>query len=1080
MLRHKMPLFRLQAACIISSFAAFYAHAADVCALVPEGTAAALSCPAGHVISGFSFATFGTFAAGSDCTAGLTPAPACPVTVLAQASRLCTGARSCNVSCDCDSLPSPCGCSSSTPSLDGAVLRLALPGVPCNGVAKQLGLIASCEPALPPPAPQPAPVTTAPTNPLLEFMPSPVVGLDNLLPHFSWTPPASTTRQAPSAIQSAARIVVVSYENGATVWDSGIVNTTTPLMVPASPLPLTSDSRYMWTVTTADGSGAWSRASVPARFNTGLLLQSDWSGAAWIGGWRAGTLLRKDFTVAAGAPAAYVSVFVSACQYYLLYIDGVRVGARELDVVWTRFMYFRSYSSYELDPSLLPPGPHTIGLALGQGFCGQSQGKAGTHTPQALLRLALHTSDGSLLQSPVVTNATWSSGSGPVLTDSNYYGEQYNASMYQPGWAAPGFVPPAGAPPWTPAVYTNDPAIPPTMSSQLMPPIMRVAAIRPLSVTPVDSPGLQRWTYDFGQHVSGRAKITLPPGTPRGTNATMKHTEVMSHPPFATYDGSAWMGNLFWAYPVDSYIASGAATSESYEPSFTEHGFRYVELSIDPPLAAPPGLDTLTAIVLRTNARPQATLRLGHMTLQSISNASWWTEADALMGIPAGAAARGERTGWTGDASAAAESEHFDFDTAAFFTQFLTQMQQLQCSDGTIPSCIPNTDPERDGVPPPLPCSGAEGDPSWGTVYPTIAFNTWKYYGAIGVAAKHYPSLIVYMNMLEKAINNTGLAQIFCTWGDWNPKVKTDCHITAAASYLHDLTHMIELAAALGKASDAAAFSARLSARRREFHTAFWSPALGLYGAGTQAAQAVALWTGAAASAGVAANISSWLGQSMVTGGLTFGFLGVRYAYEALALNGNIEAALRALLQTTYPSYGYELYNLYEPSSALWESWDGDTHRQWLDESSRNHHYQASINTFLRKHVAGLDMPQVAAAWSTISVRPYAALPLPADLSLALPHARVTVDSHRGVIEVSWARIATGLQLNATLPSGSSGSVSVPKTFGAATKCAEGGTSVWAGGAYVPGVPGILAGVDDGDFISFAVTSGAFLFVTSN
>ena len=215
----------------------------------------------------------------------------------------------------------------------------------------------------------------------------------------------------------------------------------------------------------------------------------------------------------------------------------------------------------------------------------------------------------------------------------------------------------------------------------------------------------------------------------------------------------------------------------------------------------------------------------------------------------------------------------------------------------------------------------------------------------------------------------------------------------------------------------------------------------------------------------------------MVSGGLTFGFIGVRYAFEALALNGDIEAALRCLLQTGYPGYGFELLgNLYEPTSSLWESWDAPTHRQWLDESSRSHHYQASIHTFLRKHVAGLDMPTGAAAWSAVAVRPYAALPLAADLAAALPHARVTLAAYRGVLEVSWARAATGLQLNATLPSGSGGTVAVPKTFGASTAVYEAGVSVWAGGAFVPGVAGVLAATDDGAFIVFSVTSGAFVF----
>jgi alpha-L-rhamnosidase len=289
---------------------------------------------------------------------------------------------------------------------------------------------------------------------------------------------------------------------------------------------------------------------------------------------------------------------------------------------------------------------------------------------------------------------------------------------------------------------------------------------------------------------------------------------------------------------------------------------------------------------------------------------------------------------------------------------------------------------------------------------------------------------------------------------------------------------MAELAAALGEADDAAAFATQLVARRVEYHTSFWNPALGLYGNGTQAAQAVALWTGAAASAGVATNVSRALATSMM-GGVTFGFIGIRYAFEALALNGNIEAALRCLLQTDYPSFGYELFNEYEPTTNLWESWDAPTHRQWLDESSRSHHYVTSIHTMLRKHVAGLDMPTGATAWSSISVRPYAALPLPADLEAAVPHARATVESYRGVLEVSWSRVPGGLQLNSTLPSGTDGAISVPKTLGAMTVIREGAVVVWKSGAFLPGVAGVLSAVDDGDFVTFAVTSGAFVFDVS-
>ena len=125
-------------------------------------------------------------------------------------------------------------------------------------------------------------------------------------------------------------------------------------------------------------------------------------------------------------------------------------------------------------------------------------------------------------------------------------------------------------------------------------------------------------------------------------------------------------------------------------------------------------------------------------------------------------------------------------------------------------------------------------------------------------------------------------------------------------------------------------------------------------------------------------------------------------------------------------------------------------------------------------------MPAGAAAWSSVVVRPYAALPLPADLAAALPLARATVQSFRGVVEVSWQRQPGGLVLNATLPTGSGGAVSIPKTFGASTTCSEGGTVVWRAGAFLPRVPGVLSGADDGDFVTFVVTSGAFVFSTSS
>ena len=69
------------------------------------------------------------------------------------------------------------------------------------------------------------------------------------------------------------------------------------------------------------------------------------------------------------------------------------------------------------------------------------------------------------------------------------------------------------------------------------------------------------------------------------------------------------------------------------------------------------------------------------------------------------------------------------------------------------------------------------------------------------------------------------------------------------------------------------------------------------------------------------------------------------------------DVALKMLNVTAYPSFGFQIKNKLEPATSLWESYDAPSMHQWVDESSRDHHYSASINTFMRKYLAGLDQP---------------------------------------------------------------------------------------------------------------------------
>jgi len=622
-----------------------------------------------------------------------------------------------------------------------------------------------------------------------------------------------------------------------------------------------------------------------------------------------------------------------------------------------------------------------------------------------------------------------------------------------------------------------------------MPPIREVRELTAAAMFEVDgAAGPQAFTFDFGVEIAGWVRLTVPPGTPAGTNFTLYHAEVLSHPPIApSYDGSAFMGNLFWANPVDIYLSRGDPSGETYTPRFTQHGFRFVELHVDPPL--PLGAvhrTTLVAAQLQTDVRDGGKVTIGNPMLQGIYDLSRNTEAAALMSIPAGATGRGERGAWTGDASIASESECFDFFTGAFFTEYLEQIRDGSCADGTMGNAVPQTDPRRDG---PLPvgpnCSMQTKDLSWSSVYPTVLHNVWKYYGAVGVLRDHWRPLPGdgrgirrYMEFIDSEHAKTGMKSILCTWGDHQQLTHTSCHLTAAGEYVVNQLQLAEIATALGETEAAAAFNAAATAGRAEFHQTFWDPTARHYGTGTQLDAAMALWIGAVPADSMQ-QVADDLAQAVADQGLTFGFLGVRYVFEALAKVGRIDGALRCLLRRGYPGYGYTMYNAYEPSTTVWESWDAPTMHQWLDESSRAHHFMTGISTFLRKYVVGLDMPEGTAGWEVVRVRPEAAAPLnDSALEAAVPWAATAIETARGRVAVSWAREPTGsVSLNCSIPLGSTGEVHLPKHGGDGT-IRENGTQVWSNGKITPAAAaqGITSATDGLRFVIFDVQSGVYSF----
>ena len=211
-----------------------------------------------------------------------------------------------------------------------------------------------------------------------------------------------------------------------------------------------------------------------------------------------------------------------------------------------------------------------------------------------------------------------------------------------------------------------------------------------------------------------------------------------------------------------------------------------------------------------------------------------------------------------------------------------------------------------------------------------------------------------------------------------------------------------EMAAVLGKEEDAARWSAMVPTLKQQYHESFYDPESASYGTGNPTSFACALWlevTPLELLPRVVDNFVKVL-HSANYRMTSMGFIGVRYVFEALTKVNRTDVALRMLHSREYPSFGWCMTNNFtgDQATSLWESYDAPTMHQWLDESSRDHHYSASINTALRKDLAGLDMPTGSNAWSTVKCRPEAA-----HWPHLLPSASATLHSRRGTVACSWS-----------------------------------------------------------------------------
>ena len=864
------------------------------------------------------------------------------------------------------------------------------------------------------------------------------LGIDATQPRLSWI----LNGPERNLQQSAYQIIVASTKEKLKTsegdwWDSGQVTSDHSIQVAYAGRALPSHAECFWKVRVWDQDGNVSDWSRPALWTMGVLRPEDWT-AKWIG--RDGSAaesrrqparwLRKEFVANKRINRATLSA--SGLGLSEFYVNGEKIGDHVLSPALAQYDKRVFYVTHDVTKQL-QRGTNAIGAVLGNGryYADRSNDKPGTVSfgwPKLRLQLRLEFTDGSV--SNVISDTSWKlTTDGPIRANSEYDGEEYDARKEFTGWSEPGFDDRQ----WQPAQLA---AVPPgVVAAQMIEPIRVTQTRKPIALTE-PKPGV--FVFDLGQNMAGWCRLKV--SGPAGTLVTLRHAETLKP------DGTLSVTNLRSARATDTYTLRGDG-SESYEPRFTYHGFRYVEVTGFP---GKPTLDVIVGRVVNDDLETTGTFTCSNELLNRIyTNIVWGTRGN-YRSIPTDSPQRDERQGWLGDRAEASKGESFLFNIAPLYAKWLQDIADAQKPGGSLPDVAPAYWPIY------------SDDVTWPSSFVIIPSMLERQYADAQVIARHYDGAKRWIEYMERFVTNGLIAKD--SYGDLGvpaegPAHKTDPTLLATAYFYRDLWLLERYAQALGKTNDAAVLHAQAETIKAAFNEKFLNRQLGQYDNGTQTAGVLPLAFGLVPD-DQRDRVFNQLVQTITVnakGHIGTGLIGGQYLNRVLSLGGRPDLGYTIATQKDFPGWGYMLAN---GATTIWERWNGNTAGSSIN--SGNHlSLVGDLVIWLYENLAGIKCNPEQPGFKGIIMRP---TPV-GDLTFV----KATYRSAHGLIASEWHKAGDTFDWKITIPANTTAAVFVPaKQIGSVT---EGGrpANLTAGAEFL--------GMEGG-FAIFRVGSGSYHFVS--
>lgn len=709
-------------------------------------------------------------------------------------------------------------------------------------------------------------------------------------------------------------------------------------------------------------------------------------------------LLRRAFRIS--KPVRRARIYSTALGSYQLYLNGQRVGHDVLAPGWTDYRKRVVYQTYDVT-SQLHQGENALGAILDGGWYADGLGwlqnryNFGPPPVRLLAQLEIDYADGS--HDTVVSDPSWKAAPSPILSSEIYNGETYDARREHKGWNEPAF---SGSH-W--AGVAVDAAPPARLVAQDYPPIRVEKILTPKSMS-TPSPGV--YVFDLGQNMVGWARLHV--SGQRGDKVRLRFGEVLQP------NGELYTANLRTARATDTYILRGGG-NEVFEPHFTFHGFRYIELTGYP---GKPPLDAVQGVVFHTDAP----FTIQFKTASSVVNQLWsnilWGQRGNFLSVPTDCPQRDERLGWMGDAEVFWRTASFNANLEAFSHKFTADIRDAQSPAGAFADVSPRVGPT------------SESAPGWADAGVIIPWTTYLQYADKRILQENWEAMEKWMDHIAAANpNHLWLKDRGNDYGDWLAIGSTTSKdLIATAFWAYDATLMTHMAQALDKPADAAKYSQLFDAVRAAFNQAYVHSD-GTISTGSQTSYVLALHMDLLSpSERVTAADKLVADIQAHNWHLTTGFLGTPYLLLELSNSGHSDIAYRLLLQASYPSWGYMIQN---GATTMWERWNGNQMLGDPSMNSFNHYAYGSVAEWLYRYAAGIDEDYRHPGFQRIILHP--------QFNATLGHVQVTYDSHYGPISSAWTANANRTTWHVSVPPNTTALLYFPAK---ATKIQEGGADI--------------------------------------